>query len=248
MKIAIVCGSPASELLAPFDDGEWEIWALGNRINRYPRVTRIFEIHDDLSEHGDAQKYAEFLAGLNIPMTVGEKFPVKAPHIEAFDFEQSKQLYGSVYLTSSTAYMISKAISEGATEIGLYGVDMAVDSHEYFWQRPCLEAWIGFAKAKGIKITIPPVSPVGRCDYVEGMGCGGKPDFSLPPFTQAEFLSLAAIHTEKIAAIKRQIDILRADLNTHDGCRQAYERLAKVARAVEAGNDIKNLTDSFATK
>jgi hypothetical protein len=248
VKIAIVCGSPSSEMLAPFDDSSWQIWALGNRIQRYPRVNRIFEIHDDLSEHGDPLKYAEYLANMNIPMTVGEKFPVDAPHINAFDFEQSKGLFGSLYLTSSTAYMLSKAISDGATEIGIYGVDMAVDAHEYFWQRPCVEAWIGFAKAKGIKVYIPPVSPVLRNDYVEGMGCGGKPDFSHPPFTQAEFLALATVHADKISQIKRQIDLLRADLNTHDGCRQVYERLAQVARATEAGQSISSLSHTTIIK
>jgi len=248
MKIAIVGGSPASEFLAPFNDPEWQIWVLGNRIQHYKRADRIFEIHDDLSEHGDSLKYAQLLAARNIPMIVGEKFPISAPHIRTFDFEAAKALYGSNYLTSSTAYQVAQAIMEGATHISIYGTDMAVDSHEYFWQRPCLESWIGFAKARGIEVYIPPVSPLGRSEYIEGRGCGGRPDFSKPPFTQAEFSAMADVHAKRISALHSKIAELQADAQTHDGARQAYERLAMVARAVEAGNDIKNLTDSFRAK
>jgi len=250
MKIAIVCGSPSSEFLAPFDDPEWKIWVLGNRLDRHlnHRIDKVFEIHDDLSEHGDIKRYTEWLVSHNIPMIVGEKFPIKKDNIVTFPFEQAKKLYGSTYLTSSTAYMIALAILEGAKHIGIYGVDMAVDSHEYFWQRACVEAWIGFAKGLGIEVTIPPVSPVGRCDYVEGMGCGGKPDFSLPPFTQKEFQKLADEHASKMAAFELQVKQIEIMIAAHNGAKQVYERLAKVARAVESGQDIQTIFSSFVMK
>lgn len=248
-KIAIVCGSPSSEFLAPFEDKDWEIWVLGNRLNKFKgkRVTRIFEIHDNIEKEGGLQ-YAEWLVAHNLPMVVGEKFPIQKDNIEVFPFDEAEKLIGHTYLTSSSAYMMAKAILEGATHIGVYGVDMAVDDHEYFWQRPCMDGWIHFAKGRGIEIIIPEVSNVGKCDYVEGRGRGGKPDFSKPPFTQEGFLKMAAIHNDKIAAIQNEIRELECKLQTHDGCKQAYERLAKVARAVEAGITINNLTDSFSTK
>ena len=250
MKVAIVCGSPSSEMLAPFDDNSWEIWVLGNRLKRFEgkRVTRVFEIHDDLSEHGDALAYAQWLYSKPYPLVVGEGFPLQDLDIEVFPFDKAKEIYGSHYLTSSSAYMVAYAIINGATEIAIYGVDMAADDHEYFWQRPCMEAWVGFAKGRGIKVTIPCQSPLGRSDYVEGMGKGGKPEFSKPPFTQKEFLSLSAMHSDKIAQAEAGIKELQALIQAHDGARQAYDRMAKVARAVEAGQDIKNLSDSVLIK
>lgn len=254
MKIAIVCGSPSSEMLAPFDDEEWEIWVLGNRIKRFngKRVTRIFEIHDCLIEHGNVEKYADFLSSLCIPMVVGEKFPAKAGHIKVFDYAQSEKLYGSLYLTSSPAYMMSQAISEGATEVGIYGVDLAVDNHEYFWQRPCMEAWVGFAKGRGIKITMPDVCPVGKSEYVEGRDWNGvKNEYGKRgklPFVQSEFEAVSDLHAHKMQLISNQISELQADLNAHSGAKQAYDRLAKVARAVEAGNDIRSLSDTALIK
>ena len=250
-KIAIVCGSPSSEMLAPFGDESYEIWVLGNRFNKFvnKRVTRIFEIHDDLSEHGDPLFYANWLIDQDIPLVVGEGFPLADyKHVSVFPFEEVNELYGQEYLTSSSAYMMAMAILEGATHIGVYGVDMAVDDHEYFWQRPCMEAWIGFAKGKGINVYIPDVSHVGKCDYVEGRESGGKPQFSKPPFTEAEFRSRGNMHANKISELEHQISIIQAQIQTHDGARQTYERLAQTARGIEAGNDIKSLSESIVLK
>jgi len=90
MKIAIVCGSPSSEFLAPFEDEDWEIWVLGNRYDKHEhhRVTRIFEIHDDLSEHEHPDLYAQWLRDKNIPLIVGEKFPEKGKHVKVFPYDE----------------------------------------------------------------------------------------------------------------------------------------------------------------
>ena len=243
-KVAIVCGAPASEYLAPFDDEEWGIWVLGNRFDRHAdkRVTRIFEIHDDLSDQDP--RYPEWIVDQNIPMVVGEGFPVKAGHVQVFPFDDSRELFGSTYLTSSPAYMMCMAILEGATHIGVYGVDMSVDDNEYFWQRPCMEAWIGFAKGKGIDVRVHETSPVLNCDFVEGRGSGGKPDFSMPPWTQAAFLEMAKKHSDKIEEIHDKIHNMKMEINAHSGAQQAYERLSNVARAIEAGQKIDSLVNT----
>ena len=245
-RVAIVCGAPSSENLAPFADESWEIWVLGNRLDRHKgrRVTRVFEIHDDLSEHGDAAAYAHWLVSQNIPLVVGEAFPVRGAHVQVFPFAQANALFGSEYLTSSTAYMMALALLEGATEIGVYGSDMSVDDKEYFWQRPCLESWIGFAKGRGVKVTIPDVSPIGKAAYVEGRASGGKPEFAKPPFTEIGLLKMAEMHSRKIDEKEAQIRQLADQIQSHGGAKQAYERLAKVARAVESGIEVASLTDT----
>lgn len=247
-KIAIVCGSPSSEFLAPFDDENWEIWVLGNRLDRFKdkRVTRIFEIHDDIEKEGGL-KYAQWLVSQGIPMVVGEKFPLPEGHT-IFPFDKAEKLIGHIYLTSSSAYMMALAILDGATHIGVYGVDMAVDDHEYFWQRPCMDGWIHFAKGRGIEVIIPEVSNVGKCDYVEGRGKGGNPDFSKPPFTQDGFQKMADKHGIIITTLREEIRERELKIEGHSGAQQAYERLSKIARATEAGIAIQNLTDSFSTK
>lgn len=247
-KLAIVCGSPSTEMDAPFGDDSFEIWVLGNRSNRYPRFDLVFEIHDDLSEHGDVDRYVQHLLSLGAPLVVGEGFPVKDGPVQVFPFEDARRLFGSTYLTSSTAYMLALALLRGYEHIELYGVDMAIDDHEYFRQRPCLEAWVGFAKGRGVTVVIPAKSPVLRSDFVEGRGAGGKPDFAAKPFTQAGFLGLASKHAEKVAAARAQVAQLEETITAHDAARQVYERLAKVARAVEAGQTIDNLNDTVSMR
>lgn len=241
-KLAIVCGAPSSEMLAPFDDPDYEVWVLGNRSQNYPRFDRIFEIHDELDEHDE--RYAQWLVDKNIPMVVGKSFPIKADHLIVFPYDESVELFGSLYLTSSPAMMVCYAMLHDYMHIELFGVDLSIDDHEYFWQRPCMEAWIGFAKGRGHEVIIHGSSPVLKAKYVEGMACGGQPDFAKPPFTEEGFLGLAKRHTEKINAINTQITALQAQNYSNDGARQAYTQMARVARSVEAGNDIQTLDDT----
>ena len=243
MKVAIVCGSPSSEFMAPYDDEEWEIWVLGNRLERHidKRVTRVFEIHDNLQEHHDPVKYAQWLASHNLPMIVGENFPLKNG-FEVYPYKAVEEMYGALYLTSSPAYMLAYALLRGATDIALYGVDLSVGDHEYFWQRPCVEAWIGFAKGRGVNVYIPEVSHVGKCAYVEGRDWNGnkKPE---GVFTEEALLARGEQHKaqmEELRNSKRQLDL---QIAMHDGANQAYTNLAKIARAVEAKIDVKSLND-----
>ena len=245
-KLAIVCGGPSSEMKAPFEDADYEIWVLGNRSEKYPRYDLIFEIHDDLNQHNPY--YAQWLVDKDVPLIVGKHFPIESDNATIFPYDESEKLFGSLYLTSSPAMMVCLAMLRDYQHIELYGVDMAVDDFEYFWQRPCMEAWIGFAKGRGHTVVLHPLSPVCRADYVEGLETGGRPDFSLPPFTEAEFLALAKRHTDKIDGLNGQIQALQADINANDGARQAYTHMARVSRAVEAGNDIQTLDTTVRQK
>lgn len=245
-KLAIVCGAPSSEMLAPFEDPDYEVWVLGNRSQNYPRFDRIFEIHDELDEHDP--RYAQWLVDKNIPMVVGKNFPIKADHAIVFPYDKSVELFGSLYLTSSPAMMVCCAILEGYQDVTLFGVDLNIDDHEYFWQRPCMEAWIGFARGRGIDIKTHETSPVCKANYVEGMSCGGQPDFATPPFTEEGLLALAKRHTLKIDALNGQITALQQQVISNDGARQAYTQMARVARAVESGIHIETLEHTVREK
>lgn len=247
MRVAIVCGSPSSEFMAPYHDHEVEIWVLGNRAHRHldKRITRIFEIHDNLTEHGDVIAYAEALVKLNYPLITGTAFKgayQKHKQVQVYPYAAVEALYGSLYLTSSPAYMVAYAILEGATEIGLYGVDLSVSDHEYFWQRPCMEAWIGFAKGRGITVIIPEVSHVGKSDYCEGRDHNNKKSKGV--FSQEGFTAMAEQHTQRMAEIQEQRRQLALQAASYDGAVQVYRQLAKVARSVEANIPIASLLET----
>ena len=231
---------------APFNNPDYEVWVLGNRSQNYPRYDLIFEIHDELDEHDE--RYPQWLVDKNIPLIVGKNFPIKADHVTTFPYEGSSALFGSLYLTSSPAMMLCLAILRGFKDVELYGVDLVIDDFEYFWQRPCMEAWIGFARGRGLMVNLHESSPVLNADYVEGMDCGGKPDFAKPPFTEDEFLALANRHKQNINELNGKVQVLQAAIQSNDGARQAYTHMARAARAVEAGNDIQTLADTVAMK
>ena len=95
-------------------------------------------------------------------------------------------------------------------------------------------------------VYIPDVSPVGRAKYIYG---GGKlPTYTVLPFTSDQFTLMAQKHKEGMKQKEAQIEALRGQWNTHSGCVQTYERLAKIARAQEAGQKVQNLTDSVELK
>ena len=241
-KLAIVCGGPSSEMLAPFEDPDYEIWVLGNRANNYPRFDLMFEIHDVTSENGPG--YPKWLVEKNIPLVVGKDFPIKAKHVIVFPYEESEKLFGSLYLTSSPAMMLCLAILRGYPYVEIYGVDLVIDDFEYFWQRPCMEAWIGFARGRGMQVVLHELSPVCRADYVEGMDSGGKPDFAKPPFTEEGFLKLAKQHAEMTRQMMAERTVLADKIRGHEAAREVYTNLARTARAVEAGNDIRTLDNT----
>lgn len=246
MKVAIVCGAPSSEFMAPYDDESVEIWVLGNRVNRHlaRRVTRIFEVHDNLTEHGDVASYKAQLHQLakKYKIVVGENFGNLSPGMEVYPYDEVEELFGSLYLTSSPAYMLAYALLKGATEIQLYGVDLSISDHEYFWQRPCVEAWIGFAKGRGVKVVIPEVSHVGKSRYVEGRDWGN--DTEVGVFSEQSFAAMAVQHQMEMETIQAQRRELAIKAAAHDGALQVYQNLAKTARAVAAQIDVKSLTEA----
>lgn len=226
MRVAIVGGAKSTQGLAPFDE-DCEIWVLGNQIQQYDgkRVSKIFELHDNLSEHDP--RYAEYIAKMNIPMVVSDQFPIKADHIEIFPYEQAERFLGD-YFTSSGAFMVAYALLNGVTRLECYGWQMATNDHEYFKQRACFEAWLGFAKGRGVDVVLPEECPILKSRYNEGRHWN---NVDKGPFTEEAFLKKAKEHQE-------QCDYHKMMLNTHDGSRQAFENLAKVARAYDAGDKV----------
>lgn len=247
MRVAIVGGSD-TWVDAPFNDPEWKIWVLGNQIDNYKnkRIDRIFEIHNLKTIRNLGQKYPEYLVGMGVPLVVSDEFPLKAPHVHVFDYDAALPLIGENF-SSSIAVCMAQAIMDGAEEIAIYGVNMAVDDHEYSRQRAAMEQWIGYAKGLGIKVRIPDSSPLGKSSYRESSDWNGMGKEALLPFTESQFLAVADVHKAKMEEIEGQIRGLQQAYAGHDGARQAYERLAKVGRAVERGDKIVSLTNEIKT-
>lgn len=241
-KVAIVGGSPDSQMLAPFDDYDWDIWVLGNQMNSYDgkRVDLVFEIHDNLSEQ--PHDYPEWLLEYAPKLMVGPEFPIKDHEkIELYPKEDVNALLGFEALSSSPAYMFGFAVLRGYKEIAIYGVAMGVDNHEYFKQRPVLYSWIGYAKGKGIKVTIPKEATLLKDNYDEGRDWNNSKPTG--PFTIASFEEAIKEHESKCAEIENQIRELVVHKGRHEGCISTYNQMIKIARGMEGGAQINSISE-----
>ena len=182
MRVALIGTCPSSRMLAPFSNGDWEIWACspGNAFGILPRVTRWFEIHGDLGwkENGQWQRPGDYIDWLN-----RQDFSIYAhnqDHIKRakpYPLDEMIAKHSLYFFTSTFAYMMALAISEGAKEIGLFGIDMTLPG-EYAEQRPAMQHFIVMCMAMGIKIGAPDESDIMRppalYGYVDGTPQGRK--------------------------------------------------------------------------
>lgn len=245
-KIAIVGGAESWEK-APFDDNSWEIWVIGNQVQQYKhkRIDLIFEIHNDFSNR--QKGYSKWLSDLNHPMVVGEKYGISRKGMEVFDFNKAKNLMKGDYLTSTPAYMTAYAMYSrpDIEEIGYWGIDMAVDNQEYFYEQPVMQRWIGFCTAKGVKVTLPDGCPLGEPHYMEGVTANTpEPNH---PFSESDFLEQAEKHTEKMNECENEIRVLEMKYAQHEAARQVYTKLSEVGRAVDGGQKLGSLTQALKT-
>lgn len=177
-KIAIV-GTAPSRTLAPFDDPEWEIWACspGNAHGVLSRVTAFFEMHtvDVLLNHPSSKPWAP--AYLNWLRTqpfaiVMQELNEAVPQAQVYPLPLAVAAFGRNFFQSSVAYMLALAIlradgrkakgSNEREEIAIFGVDMAAQQEAYSNQKLSCLRFIEIAKERGIIVSIPLESSLGR--------------------------------------------------------------------------------------
>jgi hypothetical protein len=183
-RVAILGYSEDTLWEAPFDDKTWtlekgsEIWGLNElwRVKRYKdkgiypdpaydswnklsiRYDRWFEMHN---RGKSTEEEIDWLkkCGVSIYMT---KHHADIPQSIAYPLAEMVKRFETNYFTNTISYELALAISEGFKEIHLYGVNMAQWSNEgpteIRDQRASIEYFLGWARAKGIKVVIPAAS------------------------------------------------------------------------------------------
>lgn len=162
-KIALVGSAPSSVRMAPYADPEWQIWACSPGAYPHISVTRPnawFEIHRWEPPWGPTgfkpwftNDYIAYMSKLTCPVYMIEPVP-EIPSSVAYPKDEMLARFGPFFFGSSLSWMFALAISQGATEIALYGVDMsATEEHEN--QRQGCHYFISVARSMGIKVTVP---------------------------------------------------------------------------------------------
>lgn len=163
-KVAIVGGAP-SRKEAPISDPTWEIWGLGPRQLKLPRVTRWFEMHSkeqlinyyDVVRGGYFKKHWTFLQRLKCPVYTQRTFP-DLPNSVEYPLEDVIEDVGKCF-TSSVSYMLGLAIHEKFEGIGMWGVNMA-SKKEYKYQWPAVQYLLALARKRGIHVYLPESCPI----------------------------------------------------------------------------------------
>lgn len=156
LKVALIGTAPSSRDLAPYGDPSWTIWACSpGNMNALPRVDAWFEIHSNLLwpeciSYG--KPYVDWLKQQSFPIYMQDKSLV--PNAIPLPIKELTDEFGKYFFTSSFAYMIAMAIKAGASEIALFGIDMA-SKDEYILQRPGGQFFMQEAAKRGIKVSIP---------------------------------------------------------------------------------------------
>jgi hypothetical protein len=182
-QVAIVGLSGSTHDDAPYEDPNWEVWGLPWDEDRWPYLERYFEIHPlELLRKPESMRregYEDRLRELDAPLYMQTTYD-DIPNALRYPIEQVVDYLGLDYFNSSISYLMGMAIAEGASKIGIWGVDMAdVDAtpgdpsyiSEFAYQRPNMEYLIGFARGKGIEVYIPSESPLTRF-HGEGIPLG----------------------------------------------------------------------------
>lgn len=177
-KIAIIGKAPSSVKLAPYNDPEWEIWSLGDNWRNVPRWDRWFELHD-LAEGVKRwpKDHVDWLKACP-ELWVAHPHPDLPQATQYPKNEILSRFFG--YFNNSISWMIALAMYErvagirNVTDIGLWGVDMAVsdpaqgNNGEYEHQRPSCEFYVGMAAGMGIKMHIPEQSDLLKTSRLYG--------------------------------------------------------------------------------
>jgi hypothetical protein len=201
VKVAILGFAKSSRDLAPFNDPSWSIWGCNGTWAIAPRLDRLFDLHAPWIHEFEMRRPAGHVAWMQ--QFSGPIYLIDAradiPTSRAYPLAEVVQHLGRPYLTSSISMMLALAIMEGATEIGLYGIEMQTAS-EYADQRPGLEYLLGRAEERGITITLPD-----GCNILSGSVYGrGDLNDGGERLTPDQFRRRMATLVKRVGELERQ--------------------------------------------
>jgi len=173
LKVAIIGGDAKEKhYLARGYDSTWEIWGLNAIRPDTPRReirswdpipwARMYNLHRFEHLNRDCYEYIIWdtewsKRNPEIPLYVVDTWHGLLENERLFPLATLGKITprGGRYHAGSFDMLVAHAILEGATEIALHGIGLALDSPraEPISARACLEYWCGVAEGRGIKVT-----------------------------------------------------------------------------------------------
>lgn len=170
-KICLVGTSESSVKLADELDETWEVWGCNAVYQMISGVDLHFEMHDIgyLEGLGIIPEYKEYMKFKGDALILNNHYP-EFPEAQKYPIEDVCKFFNVRYFNNTIAYMLALAIMKNPDleDLAIFGIDMAATT-EYAHQRPCLEFYLGWAAARGIRITIPDICPVLKTTHLYGI-------------------------------------------------------------------------------
>jgi hypothetical protein len=238
-KVAIVGFATSTRDQAPFADQSWEVWGMNQLYRFLPRLTRWFEIHTDyVFDMASGTDYVGWMRQAKCPIYMSVKQP-DIPNAIAYPLErmiaefdlgsmrpQDRAAQEKGYFHSTVDYMLALAISEGFQEIGVWGIDMAHDT-EYVYQKPSASFWLGVARGRGIRVTLPPASALLNS---QGYRYGMDPEPSNETLNQL---------TARRKALEERKQALVKELDSLEGSLQENAHWTEFAKHIHRGGILR---------
>ena len=132
-----------------------EIWGINymGAVTRLNRIIHVDPVHPYLG-HAPVKDMCDFALRDGIPLYTSWPHPMYPNHV-VYPFDQVVKNIGTYYLNGSVAYALALAMSEGSTDIGMWGADFSYpNAHVSESGRANVEFLMGIAMARGIRVYV----------------------------------------------------------------------------------------------
>lgn len=139
-----------------------EVWGI-NAIGDVLACDRVFHMDDVRIQQIRAQARPDSNIATMVRWLKHHPGPVytSRPHpdypgLVPYPLEYVVRNTGMAYMNNTAAHAVAFAVAMGVKKLSLFGMDFTyAHSHHAEKGRACVEFWLGFAKARGIEISIP---------------------------------------------------------------------------------------------
>ena len=132
-----------------------DIWGINymGAVTRLDRIIHVDPVHPYLG-HAPVKDMCAYALRDGIPLYTSWPHPMY-PNQVVYPFDQVVKNIGTYYLNGSVAYALALAMSEGATDIGMFGADFSYpNAHVSESGRANVEFLMGLAMARGIRVYV----------------------------------------------------------------------------------------------
>jgi hypothetical protein len=242
LKIALIGTAPSSRMLAPYNDPTWTIWGCSpGNMNVLPRCDAWIEVHGTnllWPENASySAAYIKWMSELKVPVYMQDQQLV--PHALTIPKEALIKEFGPYFFTSSFAWMMGMAIMVGATEVALYGIDMA-SRDEYIIQRPGAYHFFMEGARRGVKIWAPYESDIMQPPPLYGYSDVG-------PFCR-KMLARTAELKERLAPMEQQHASLTNNITYLKGALENQDYVISIQGGAQDNADNSSYLESLISK